>query len=86
MPRTAHQLAERVGITERAVVAILKQLEDEKILTRRREGRRNFYQVDIRALRAFPRWSPARWPLPREVVEASLDAVETLTKVPAATV
>jgi DNA-binding MarR family transcriptional regulator len=78
-PRTAHQLSERVGITERAVVAILKQLEEENILERTREGRRNLYAVNMRGLRSFARWSPARWPLPREVVEASLDGIDALT-------
>jgi len=38
-------VAERVGITERAVLRIIADLEEGGILTRRREGRRNQYEV-----------------------------------------
>lgn len=40
-------VAIRVGITERAVQRILTELEDAKYLKRHREGRRNFYVVDL---------------------------------------
>ncbi len=39
-------VAERVGITERAVQRIVLDLEEAQILTRQREGRRNFYHID----------------------------------------
>jgi len=42
-------LAECVGITERAVVQILNDLEAARILTKRRVGRRNAYFVDANA-------------------------------------
>ena len=38
-------IAERVGITERAVQAIIADLESDGYLTRTREGRRNRYEV-----------------------------------------
>ena len=38
-------IAERVGITERAVQAIIADLEADGYLTRTREGRRNRYEV-----------------------------------------
>ncbi len=38
-------VAERVGITERAVLRIIADLEEAGIITRRREGRRNQYEV-----------------------------------------
>lgn len=38
-------LAARVGITERAVQKILAQLEDEGLIRRKREGRRNTYRL-----------------------------------------
>lgn len=38
-------LAERVGITERAVQRIIVDLEEEGYLTHEREGRRNTYRV-----------------------------------------
>ena len=39
------QVAEQVGITERAVQRIVGELEDAGIITREREGRRNHYEI-----------------------------------------
>lgn len=39
-------VAEQVGITERAVFKIVGELEDSGVITRRREGRRNHYEID----------------------------------------
>jgi DNA-binding MarR family transcriptional regulator len=39
------EVAERVGITERAVQKIVVDLEAGGVLTRKREGRRNRYQI-----------------------------------------
>ena len=38
-------VAERVGITERAVQRIVLDLEEAGFLSRRREGRRNVYRI-----------------------------------------
>jgi DNA-binding transcriptional ArsR family regulator len=38
-------VAEQVGITERAAMRIVSHLEDAGILTRRKEGRRNTYEI-----------------------------------------
>ncbi len=38
-------LADRVGITERAIQKIIRELEDASYLTHVREGRRNVYRV-----------------------------------------
>lgn len=40
-------VAERVGITERAVQRVVSDLEEAGIITRQREGRRNVYEVDL---------------------------------------
>jgi DNA-binding IclR family transcriptional regulator len=42
-------LAERVGITERAVAKILADLQDVGVLRRERVGRRNVYWIDADA-------------------------------------
>jgi DNA-binding IscR family transcriptional regulator len=42
-------LADEVGITERAVAQILADLQSAGVLKRRREGRRNAYEVDKNA-------------------------------------
>ena len=38
-------VAERVGITERAVQGIVSELEEARVLTRIRNGRRNQYEI-----------------------------------------
>ncbi|GBF07932.1 N-acetylglucosamine deacetylase [Deinococcus aerius] len=43
---TLRQVAERVGITERAVQRIVRELEQAGVLTRARQGRRNTYTVN----------------------------------------
>ena len=40
-------VADRVGITERAVQRIIAELVDGGYLTREKEGRRNRYQVNL---------------------------------------
>jgi len=50
--QTIRHVADRVGITERAVQMILSELEQAGYLTRHRDGRRNTYQIhDHRPLR-----------------------------------
>ncbi|MDA8592559.1 winged helix-turn-helix domain-containing protein [Planctomycetota bacterium] len=41
------EIAGRTGITERAVTNILSDLEQEGLVERHREGRRNTYQVHL---------------------------------------
>ena len=40
-------VADRVGITERAVQKIIQDLEEGGVLERRREGRRNVYDLHL---------------------------------------
>ena len=40
-------IAERVGITERAAQRIVAHLEDAQVLSKKREGRRNHYSIDM---------------------------------------
>lgn len=75
---TVREMALSVGVTERAVVAILNQLEGEGIVLRQKQGRRNTYLVDFRALHAFPRWSPGDWPLPPQLVDVAVKGLEVL--------
>jgi DNA-binding MarR family transcriptional regulator len=77
---TVREMAVSVGVTERAVVAILNQLEDEGIVIRERQGRRNSYTIDLPAVRTFPRWSPGDWELPEQLVEVAVRGLEVLIK------
>ena len=40
-------VAERVGITERAAQRIVSHLEEAMVLTKERDGRRNHYRIDM---------------------------------------
>lgn len=75
---TVREMAMSVGVTERAVVAILNQLEDEGIIVRERQGRRNSYTIDFEALRNFPRWSPGEWQIPEVLVEMTINGLKKL--------
>ena len=60
-------LAERVGITERAVQRIVSELEEAGYVTHEREGRRNTYRVRAHL--------PMRHPVERKSKVASLLAL-----------
>jgi DNA-binding transcriptional ArsR family regulator len=75
---TVREMAMSVGVTERAVVAILNQLEDGGIVIRERQGRRNSYTLDLAALRAFPRWSPGDWDLPPELIDIAVNGLRAM--------
>jgi DNA-binding IclR family transcriptional regulator len=49
---TLRDIADNVGITDRAALSLLRALEADSIVSRRRDGRRNVYTVDIDALMA----------------------------------
>jgi len=46
---TAREIAGKLGITERSVLRIIKDLEAEGYVRRWREGRANHYQVNLEA-------------------------------------
>lgn len=75
---TVREMAVSVGVTERAVVAILNQLEDHGIIVRERQGRRNSYTIDYEALRNFPRWSPGEWQIPQVLVDMTINGLKRL--------
>jgi DNA-binding Lrp family transcriptional regulator len=59
---TLREIADAVGITDRAALSILRALEGDRIVARRKEGRRNVYTVDLEALlahRQYGRYSIA---------------------------
>lgn len=77
---TVREIAASVGVTERAVVAILNQLEDEEVILRKRQGRRNTYEINLDALRRFPRWSPGDWDFPPELIEVAVLGLQGLMR------
>jgi DNA-binding MarR family transcriptional regulator len=75
---TANDIANAVGITERAAVAILRQLEDEGMLVRSKEGRRTSYRIEFDKVRRFSRWSSGPWPLQKALIDASVEGLREL--------
>lgn len=75
---TANEIASAVGITERAAVAILRQLEDEGMLVRSKEGRRNSYRIEFERVRRFPRWSSGPWPLQQALIDRAVEGLREL--------
>jgi DNA-binding transcriptional ArsR family regulator len=66
--QTLREVAEKVGITERAVQRIVGDLEHAGVLRRQRDGRRNRYQIDSQV--------PLRHPLEAHIrIGALLDLV-----------
>ena len=55
---TLRDIAAAVGVTERATLSILRALEADAIIGRRKAGRRNVYTVDVEALLAYRAQSP----------------------------
>jgi DNA-binding MarR family transcriptional regulator len=77
---TVRELALSIGVTERAVVAILNQLEDAGVVLRNKQGRRNTYTIAFDVLRAFPRWSPGEWQLPPQLIDAAVLGLRRLSR------
>jgi DNA-binding MarR family transcriptional regulator len=75
---TVRELAISIRVTERAVVAILNQLEDVGVVIRNKQGRRNTYTIDFDALREFPRWSPGEWKLPPQLIDVAVVGLRRL--------
>ena len=49
---TLRDIADAVGITDRAALSLLRALEEDDIVSRRRDGRRNEYTVNVDKLMA----------------------------------
>ncbi len=47
---TLREIASGVGITERATLSILRALEEDGLISRQREGRRNHYRLHYGAI------------------------------------
>ena len=52
---TVREISAGVGVTERATLAILRQLHDEQIIHRQKEGRRTTYSVYFDRLAVYRR-------------------------------
>lgn len=48
------EVAERVGVTERTAARLVDRLAQNGVVRRKRQGRRNFYEIDVRGPLAHP--------------------------------
>jgi DNA-binding Lrp family transcriptional regulator len=51
---TLREISAAVGVTERATLSIVRALEQEGIISRRKDGRRMHYRVDFQAVLDHP--------------------------------
>jgi DNA-binding MarR family transcriptional regulator len=77
---TVRTIASDIGITERAALAILRDLDDEGIVDRAREGRRNVYSVNFGRLSAVRRGGSASPRTPRPFVDGVLKMLYEIAK------
>jgi DNA-binding transcriptional ArsR family regulator len=57
---TFREIADAVGVTDRAANSLLRAIEEDGIITRRKQGRQNVYSVDLGKLmehRSYGRFS-----------------------------
>ncbi len=76
--RTVRELAAIAGITERAVVGIVNQLEADGVITRKRAGRRTTYTINFEAFRTFRGWDRGEWSIPPPLIDAAMVALKGL--------
>jgi DNA-binding transcriptional ArsR family regulator len=57
---TLRQISDAVGITERAVQTILRDMEKDALIRSEREGRRKSYRVYYKVLLSYPLAGPYR--------------------------
>lgn len=55
---TLREISDAVGVTERATLSILRQLEERDCVSRTKEGRRNRYTVNLSAILAWQATGP----------------------------
>ena len=72
---TVREIADAVGITERAAHSALQDLREGDIIQREREGRRNRYHLDFERLAGFRREGTAPDLVPGAFVAYLLDAL-----------
>jgi DNA-binding IclR family transcriptional regulator len=79
---TVREIALTAGITERAAHSVLRDLRDAGIVVVTRDGRKNAYRVDPKALAEHPRWAASEMDIPRPLVEAAIKGLARVALAP----
>jgi DNA-binding MarR family transcriptional regulator len=77
---TVRTISADIGITERAALSILRDLDDEGIVERHRSGRRNTYAINFSRLGGLRRANTAGPLTPRPFVDAILQMLFDVAK------
>jgi len=75
---TVREMAQAIGMTERATLTLLRDLKRERIITARRTGRRNVYAIDFETLARHRPWAASAAPVPESFIDV---AVRTLVQI-----
>ncbi len=75
---TIREMAQAIGMTERATLTIVRDLKHAGIITSRRMGRRNVYSIDFQALARHRPWTASAAPVPESFIDV---AVRTLAQI-----
>jgi DNA-binding MarR family transcriptional regulator len=76
--RTVRELADSIGITERAGLGVIGQLESDGIITRTRDGRRTKYTIDFERFRSFRGWTFDTWSIPPSLIDVATAGLRAL--------
>lgn len=76
--RTVRDLADSIGITERAGLGVIGQLESEGIVARERDGRRTKYTIDFERFRSFRGWRFETWSIPPSLIDVATGGLRAL--------
>lgn len=75
-PRSTHrEIALGAGITERAAISMLQDLQRAGIVWMEREGRRNVKYLDAGALGKYRLWGASEMPIPETLIQATLSGL-----------
>jgi len=69
---TVREAALATGITERAVITVLQDLQRAGIISSRREGRQNVYRVHMATLEGHRPWAASTMEIPGPLIDATL--------------
>ena len=72
---TVREIANAVGVTERAGHSVLRDLKEARVLIAERSGRRNSYTVSFESLSAFRREGTAPDLVPDSFVSSLMDGL-----------
>ena len=75
---TVREIALGAGITERATISVLHDLRRARIVSSKREGRKNVNRIDFKTLAAHRPWGASSMEIPGTLIDATLQGLAKL--------